>query len=205
MVAILANGDFPGSENVLRRLAASARIICCDGAAGAALAAGLRIDAVVGDGDSLGDGLKARLAGVWRKVDEQETNDLAKAFRFAVGEGADRIEIFGASGKREDHLIGNVFHLLGFNEGGVRTDMVTDHGVFTVVRAGETRSFNAPKGTPVSVFAPVAGTAMKSRGLAWPLDGVKFDTLWRGTLNRTDWDVFEIWADAPAIVFIASI
>lgn len=205
MVAILANGEFPESENVLRRLAASARIICCDGAAKTALKAGLRIDAVVGDGDSLDEDVKSRLSGLWHKVDEQDTNDLSKAFRFAVKEGAEHIEIFGASGKREDHLIGNIFHLIDFNAGKARVDMVTDHGFFTVVRAGERRTFTYPVGSAVSVFAPLSGTEVKSEGLRWPLDGLSLDTLWRGTLNRTESQTFAIHSTRPAIIFISCV
>ena len=204
MVAILANGAFPESESVLRRLKSSARIICCDGAAATALSVGLEIYAAVGDGDSLSAEVKSRLGGKWRHVTEQDTNDLSKAFRLAVGEGAREIEIYGASGKREDHLLANVFHLVDFNFGDIKTDMVTDHGRFTVVKSGEKRMFDAPIGTAVSIFAPAQGTEVRSSGLKWPLDGVSLESLWRGTLNSTCSDSFEIEATKPVIVFISS-
>ena len=41
-------------------------------------------------------------------VTEQETNDLNKAFRYCLANGWTDIVILGATGKREDHTLGNI-------------------------------------------------------------------------------------------------
>ena len=67
---------------------------------------GIEPDLFLGDGDSLGD-FRPQCANIALE-EEQETNDLAKAYRFAVAHGATEIDIFGASGLREDHFLGNL-------------------------------------------------------------------------------------------------
>ena len=141
--------------------------------------------------------------------------DLCKAFRHAVATGAegDAVVILGATGRREDHALGNIFHLLDFaaapREGGggsdrlpARVSMVTDFGTFEpVLPPGGT--WTAAAGRSVSVFAPVPGTRMTSEGLEWPLEGVALDALWRGTLNRTTGDTFTLRTTHPILLYLA--
>ena len=201
--AILAAGDTPSHEAPLRLLRRAGRLIACDGAWRTALALGRAPDIVVGDGDSLGADDRSELErrGIPMMLEkEQETNDLCKAFRHAVRMGAEEIVIIGATGRREDHSIGNVFHLLDFAETCPDVRMVTDFGVFEPVLppGGEWR---AEKGDAISIFAPFHGTEMVSEGLEWPLMGVAFDTLWRGTLNRATSCSFSIRTNRPALIY----
>ena len=126
---IVANGSFPTHEMPLSILQAARTIICCDAAAAQVLAAGLQPTAVVGDGDSLADELKEALAARWHQIDEQEYNDLTKAMRHARSLGCRRVAILGATGKREDHTVGNIF-LLPFYLETLRMEptMLTDYG-----------------------------------------------------------------------------
>jgi thiamine pyrophosphokinase len=203
---ILADGERPSHGVPLALLRSAARVFACDGAWRTAVALGRTPDAVVGDGDSLavGDLRELERLGVPVVRDpEQDTNDLCKAFRHALRTaGRGRICILGATGKREDHTIGNVFHLIDFALENPDVSIVTDSGVFEPVMP-PCRCWDAASGTeaPVSVFAPHPGTAMESEGLKWPLGGVKFDSLWRGTLNRIVSPRFSIRTDRPAIVF----
>ncbi len=209
MTVLLAAGEAPTHGVPLRFLREAERLIVCDGAWRVAAALGRMPDAVVGDGDSLGVDGRDELArrGIPFVSDgEQETNDLCKAFRYALQTGAANgmIVILGATGKREDHAIGNIFHLIDFAQMD-QTDrimMATDAGVFEpILPPGRSWSAACCVGTPVSIFAPFPDTEMESEGLAWPLKGVVFDSLWRGTLNRTVSDAFSIKTDRPAIVF----
>ena len=162
-----------------------------------------RADFVVGDGDSLTEEEKSALGDRFVRVNEQETNDLAKGYRFAVARGASEIFFFGATGKREDHAIGNIFHLLEFETESVRVAMISDYGEFTVVRAGETRRYLAEPGRAFSVFAPLPGTRVESTGLEWPLAGADLSRLWSGTLNRATTDEVTLRATAPILVYSA--
>ncbi|MBO7206645.1 MAG: thiamine diphosphokinase [Kiritimatiellae bacterium] len=171
---ILAAGNFPKKGGVSRRILDEAeRVICCDSAADAFRRNCRREPfAVVGDCDSV----KGRFKTVVR-VEEQDTNDLAKAVRFCRDNGIENIVILGATGKRDDHSLGNIFRALDFD-----IDVVTDYGRFTALEGIKT--YRAEPGAGVSVFAPDPATEMTSRGLKWPLDGVRFENLYCATLNR---------------------
>ena len=86
MTIILANGSFPERPALLAMLREAERVVCCDGAALSLLKFGRIPDAVVGDLDSLPAPPK-ELDGRIFRVSEQETNDLAKAFRHCVRNG----------------------------------------------------------------------------------------------------------------------
>ena len=94
-------------------------------------------------------------------------------------------------------MIGNVFRALDLG-----IEMVSDFGRF-VPFLGRV-SFRVAKGTPVSVFAPDRATRMTSKGLEWPLDGVKFANLYCATLNRASASRVTIMSDRPALAYIAS-
>ena len=171
---ILAAGAFPKKGGEARRILDSAeRVVCCDSAADA-----LRRNcerepfAVVGDCDSV----KGRFSNVV-KVEEQDTNDLAKAVRFCREKGIGNLVILGATGKRDDHSLGNIFRALDF-----AIDVVTDYGRFTALEG--TRTYQVKPGAGVSVFAVDPETEMTSKGLVWPLDEVRFENLYCATLNR---------------------
>ena len=171
---ILAAGDFPRKGGPARRiLENAARVVCCDGAADAYRRIMHREpDAVVGDCDSL----RGRFANVLR-IAEQETNDLAKAARHCLRMGWRSPVVLGATGKREDHTLGNIFRAIDLG-----LAVVTDRGRFVPVEGRTTLA--ARKGAAVSVFAPDPATRMTSKGLQWPLDGVVFANLYCATLNR---------------------
>ena len=202
-VAILANGVPPRHAAPRHVLAAADALVACDGALAAARALGREPDYVVGDGDSLTPADRAALGARFISVPEQDTNDLCKAFRFALSlsrpDGALSITLLGTTGLREDHALANIFHLVDFTEKVPDTKILTDDGTFTAVR-GE-QAFPCRPGDAVSVFAPLPGTRVTSRGLAWPLDGVDLSPLWRGTLNRTTSDSFTLRTSHPILLY----
>ena len=192
---ILAAGDFPRAGGAAWRLLAGAkRVVCCDGAAQAYRRRFKREPlAIVGDLDSLKGGRSGGARIV--HVAEQETNDLAKAVRWCAAQGWKRPVIVGATGKREDHTLGNVFRALAFG-----LEIVTDHGRF-VPFEGRLR-LKVAAGAPVSVFAPDPTTRMTSKGLEWPLDGVKFSNLYCATLNRATGSRVVLTTTKPVSVFV---
>ena len=195
---ILANGDFPRRGGKPWRLLAEARlVVACDGAAVTYRRRfGRWPDIVIGDMDSIGGGRLA-LSGVTLVVREDpSTNDLSKAIHYCRAQGWRDLVVVGAAGRREDHAIGNVFRAL---EEGV--PVVSDYGEFRPV-CGKV-SFRCRKGAGVSVFAPDPKTRMTSRGLVWPLDGVRFRNLYCATLNRAAGRSFSVTADRTVFVYIA--
>lgn len=189
---ILAAGDFPRKGGAARLTLDSARrVVCCDGAADAyRRRTGHEPDAVVGDCDSL----RGRFANVVR-VAEQDTNDLAKAAAYCAERGWLDPVVLGATGRREDHSIGNVFRALDLN-----LAVVTDHGRFVPVEGSAT--LRVQKGAAVSIFAPDPATRMTSKGLFWPLDGVRFENLYSATLNRASASTIRLASNRRVFVFV---
>lgn len=193
---ILANGEFPKKDGeAWSILAAAKRVVACDGAADSYRRRfGKSPFAVVGDMDSVKwfpEGSEVV------RVADQETNDLEKAVRWCRARGWRRLVVVGASGKREDHLIGNVFRALDLG-----VEIITDFGRFVPV-CGKA-SFRVVKGAAVSVFAPDAATRMTSKGLEWPLDKVAFKNLYCATLNRASASRVSLASTKPVLVYIAS-
>lgn len=201
MIAVLANGAVPRHPTPLKILADADILICCDGALAAARLLGREPDFVVGDGDSIFPADRQSLGDRFVHVPEQETNDLAKAFSFACRSAAmpAPIAILGATGLREDHTIGNIFRLVDFTAEVPTTTLYTDSGTFEVLRGK--RTFACRTGEAVSIFAPFPDTAVSSKGLEWPLDGVSLASLWSGTLNRTTGESFALRTDRPILVY----
>jgi thiamine pyrophosphokinase len=92
-----------------------AAVIAADGGAIAARAAGLPIDLVVGDGDSLGPDRLAELAAdrvvIERSPSDKDESDTELAVLAALRRGATAITVVGAFGGRLDHTLANIWLL----------------------------------------------------------------------------------------------
>ena len=69
-------------------------------------------DIIIGDGDSLCPEYRELYASLVHHNPDQETNDQTKAVHYLYARGMRRIAIVGATGKREDHTIGNISLLM---------------------------------------------------------------------------------------------
>ena len=196
---ILAAGDFPTHPIPLGMLTKAAdRIICCDGAADRLLAAGFTPMAVVGDGDSISPEARERLSDRLHIESEQETNDLSKAVRYAVRQGMHRLLILGATGRREDHTLGNISLLADYQARGLDVEMWTDYGVFTPATGCQT--FASRAGQQFSVFC-LDDAPLTLRDVRWPLEGRRITRWWQATLNKALTDTFRIETRGRIIVF----
>ena len=198
---ILADGAFPTHSIPLAKLGAGRPVVCCDGAADKMLARGLQPTYVVGDLDSISPEGVAKLAGRLHRVEEQDTNDLAKAFRFCLKRGWRNLVLLGISGNREDHTIGNLSHLVDFAKR-AKITAYTDTGVFVpLIRSGVMPS---RPGQAVSIFSFEPGLKVYAEGLRYSLDGVPFDRWWNATLNVAQADKITLtFMGGPLLVFMA--
>ncbi len=183
-IAILAAGEFPRKEAVLRLLDEADMIVCCDSAADHLVASGREPSLIVGDLDSLSNDLRAQFSDRLRHFDGQDDNDLTKAFHVAMEFDPSVIHILGATGRREDHTLGNISLLAEYQREAplCKIDMASDFGRF-VAASGE-RTFDAVPGQEISIFAFDPALRMRASGLDYPLEGVVFDSLWKASLNR---------------------
>ena len=190
-IVILAAGDFPQAEAPLQALREADLRICCDSAAEGLLTHGLVPDHIVGDLDTLSPALRERYTDRITHIAEQDDNDLTKAFRLALTLHPSRITILGATGRREDHTLGNVSLLLDYAcESPCPVEMLTDYGRFSAIF--DTATLSAVPGQQVSLFAFDNTLKITSAGLKYPTDAVVFDTLWKATLNEALSETFTL-------------
>lgn len=212
---IVGNGQFPKKEYPLYLLESADYVICCDGALDTYLrhfsVRNLRRpDVVVGDMDSLSKKTAERFRDIAVKIDEQETNDQSKAFHYILEHfpDVDTIHILGATGKREDHTIGNLSLLMEYaremrrQDCGrtVSVDIVSDWS--TAFAITDSCTLDVGEGRSVSIICPDNSLNIKSEGLVWPTDNVVFDNLWQTTLNRASADRISLTFSHPSIALI---
>ncbi len=218
-IVILADGDFPFAEYPLQKLENADKIICCDDSVVKLLKyrKGIEPDYIVGDMDTLEASYRERYKDIIHYSGCQETNDQTKAYSFALGlipEGEPgRIHILGATGKREDHTLGNISLLMDYAVKGaliapfgnkVRDDitvnMITDHGIFTP----RFNSFTATsvKGQQISIFPFDNSLRIKSSGLLYPTEKVIFDLWWKASLNECTGSQYTLEFSHPARVLL---
>ena len=195
---IIDAGEFPTNPRALRWLdAVGAKIVCCDGDADDFIARGYMPWRIVGDCDSVSRGVRERYAGIIRRNPDQETNDQTKAVEYLYGKGVRKIVILGATGRREDHTIGNISLLIEYLKRGIESRIYTDYGVFIPIE-GDCEIICRPA-TQVSIFN-FGAEEMKSDGLAYPIRD--FDSWWQGTLNECPSGTFRIHARGYYLLFL---
>ncbi len=198
VTVILANGAFPSAAGARAALEAARRVVCCDGAADRLWAAGLAPDWVVGDLDSLSAESRARFAERLSACPEQETNDLAKAFRFCLSRGWRDLLILGATGLREDHTLANLSLLADFARE-ARVRLLTDTGLFTPFVTGEC-GLATQAGQPLSFFAAGSAVRLWARGVRYPVEGLLLDRWWKASLNEATGEWVELRIDGEGVL-----
>ncbi len=212
--AIIGNGLFPKKEYPLYLLGQADHIICCDGAFSNYLrysrSAGVtRLpDAIIGDMDSLSPAAQKEYGSLIVRVDDQDTNDQTKAFRHVIGNFRDVTDIFflAATGKREDHTIGNMSLLMEYagypevTDRGIRLQIISDFS--TILPVTDSISMECGQGRAISIFSPDSSLRICSEGLRWPTDNVVFDNWWKATLNRASEDTVKLTFSHPSIALI---
>lgn len=194
---ILGGGTYPMHPIPLTILQNAPRVQCCDGAAQEYISRGNTPWRIIGDGDSMSDEIRMQFADRIRIFSEQETNDQTKNVMYARNHGAKRIAIVGATGRREDHTIGNISLLTEYNKMGLEVRIYTDNGMFVICNG--TTTFGVKTGSQISIFNWKA-RGFKGENLRYPLSD--FDALWMGTLNEATDDTVTIYAEGVYIVYL---
>lgn len=194
---ILAAGDYPSHPIPCALLTDAEFVACCDSSADEYIANGGIPGIIVGDGDSISEENRKRFADILEFEEEQDYNDLTKTMRALRRRGITRVAIVGATGKREDHTLGNISLLLFYKEMGFDVRMFTDYGVFIPIHGNCT--FDSFPRQQVSIFNFTA-KGLDSNGLVYPLSD--FTSWWQGTLNESQGNLFSIYANGSYITFL---
>lgn len=194
---VLANGDYPNHPIPLQVLADAPYVVCCDGGADDYIAKGHKPDAIVGDGDSISNENRQRFGNILHCIAEQETNDQTKAINFLLKQDKKNIIIVGATGKREDHTLGNISLLIDYMRTGANVCTLTDYGM--ILACNGTRTFGCSAGKQVSIIN-FGAKELSAKGLKYPLSD--FTNWWQGTLNECTAKEFTIYAKGEYLIMI---
>ena len=163
-VIILADGDFPSLLISLGKLQDAQTIICCDGAVNHLVKNGMEPHYILGDLDSIDDNLKNKYRDKIIELPDQDENDLRKAIVWAESNGAKKAAILGATGKRDDHTLANIFTLLQYPSQ-LEMTIYTNHGIFSV--AENEKTFDSFTGQQISLFATDKSIEVTSNNLKY--------------------------------------
>ena len=174
-IVVVASGAVaPGDEAWLQGADA---VIAADGGAAALDRLGRRPDRVVGDLDSAdparGDRLEASGTRVDRHPADKEASDTELAVRAAIGAGADRVDLLGATGgARLDHELANLLLLADPAFASVDLQVVAGGATARALHGGSELRLHGDVGDLVTLL-PIGGEAsgVSTTGLRWSLDG----------------------------------
>ena len=188
-VVILANGDFPSHEVPLGKLQDANTIICCDGSVNTLVKNNMEPQYILGDMDSIDNNLKNKYRDKIIELPGQDENDMQKAIVWAESNGAKKAAILGATGKRDDHTLANIFTLLQYPSQ-LEMTIYTDHGIFSV--AENEKTFNSFTGQQISLFATDKSIEVTSNNLKYNMISSILSSLYYGSLNESLNDSFTL-------------
>lgn len=197
-VVILAGGNMPQHSIPKHILQQAPCIVCCDSAIDM-LHTSLhhKVKAIVGDGDSMSETTKHTFQAILHIENEQDDNDLTKATRYCIAQHYQRIAYLGATGKREDHTLGNISLLIHYLQNYlIQPIMITDYGSFVPCYGNNV--FQSFARQQVSIFNFTCNQ-LDSNGLRW--QSYAYKTWWQGTLNEALYTQFSLQADGFYLVY----
>ena len=181
-VVILANGDFPNHEVPLGKLQDANTIICCDGSINNLVKNKMEPQHILGDMDSIDDNLKNKYRDKIIELPGQDENDLRKAIVWVESHGAKKAAILGATGKRDDHTLANIFTLLQYPSQ-LEMTIYTNHGIFSV--AENEKTFDSFIGQQISLFSTDKSIKVTSSNLKYNMSNKSLTNLYCGSLNES--------------------
>lgn len=188
-IAVLANGawDLNWGQQVLKDVDF---LICADGGANNAILSGCMPDLLIGDLDSI---LPENLnrcenagCGIQRYPSEKDETDLELALTRAEEQarfvGQTDIWLYGATGKRIDHFLGNVALMLAYAKKGYRIRLVDPEHEIWILLGREL--IRGTLGQEISLITLSEKAIVTTEGLYYPLrHDVLFQESPRGVSN----------------------
>lgn len=157
--------------------------------------------------DSMSSSLAKKYSRILIKVEEQDDNDQTKALHHIINNfpEVDTVHILAATGRREDHTVGNLGLLMEYARSlsgaeGPSIDMVSDYS--TAFAITDSCDLFLGKDRRISIFSPDNSLKITSKGLEWQTSGVVFDNWWPATLNRTTEDVVSLKLSHKSVALI---
>ena len=188
-VVIIANGNFPTHPTPLGILKDANTIICCDGAVNEMLEKGLEPHYILGDMDSINDVMRNKFRDRIIELPDQYENDLRKAIIWIENNGTKKAIILGATGKRDDHSLANIFTLLQYPSQ-MELMMYSNNGIFSLVE--NEQKFDSFIGEQISLFSANPEIELTTTNLKYNLNNKTLHNLYCGSLNESIDESFTI-------------
>ena len=164
---ILANGKPPGKHLLQKFLASCDWFVCADGGANIAARFHCTPDLIIGDLDSIKKETLSVFSNVEvKKLKSQNSTDLEKALTAVIQKKFKNIIVFGATGGRLDHALGNLSALAKFSHKAHITFIDNAGKFFPVNHSFE---FHLPIGTIISLLPLSRCSGIVTKGLKWNL------------------------------------
>jgi len=201
---LVIGGEAPGRASVEPYLAEDPFVVAADSGVQTALALGIRVDLVVGDMDSLNDpAILDRFPAerVLRFPQDKDETDTEIGLRLLGERGLDRVVVVGGGGGRLDHFLG--VHML-FERAHPPQVWLTDTAVLVLLTGS--RVLDATPSEVLSFF-PVGAEAhvRRTRGLRWPLDGLRLRRGYASLSNEATSDKIEVEVALGGLILVRSI
>ena len=197
---LIANGPIRWTEASAVLAAAAKPLLAADGGANHLGRIGLRPDAVIGDLDSISPGIR-KFIGEERMIHrpDQDRTDLDKALEYAFDELVlARLTVFGATGGRLDHAVGNLGLLAKRALGERLVFAADDHRIVAVT--GE-HAFNAEPGETWSFFTFDPEVRVTVEGVKWAIADTAIDLAGNPSIsNEAASDRVRVRAEGGAVV-----
>jgi len=201
---IVADGLWP-DENLWKPLVQQAtHIIACDGAAQQCLEHNISIDTVIGDMDSISEETRLQLLQKSKlqfiHQGGQENNDLVKAIRWSLDQGATTIEIFGIEGGDLAHQFAAILALC---EVPSNTRLHTTKSTIVLLEKSGYKNCSIEKNTSFSLFSIGLVKGVSLTGAKWNLTNTELSPGTQGLHNRMEDDCLEIeYASGQLLLFM---
>ncbi|CAA7602749.1 thiamine diphosphokinase [Acididesulfobacillus acetoxydans] len=172
-VSVLANGIWDADWGK-DELAGAAYLVCADGGANSALNSGHFPQAVIGDLDSITPEnlrrCRERRVEIRSYPREKDETDLELALAFAEGQAlpGEEITLYGATGGRPDHFLGNLALLMAYARRGRKIRMKDPQQEMWIIRGREVLKGRAKQ--ELSLIALSETALVTITGVHYPLD-----------------------------------
>ena len=168
---IVANGDWPEIESLRSLTESSWKIIACDGAAEQCIEEKIPFNVVIGDMDSISEKFRSQLNlrnDIQFIVQEgQHENDLVKAMKWAIEDGAKHIDIVGVEGGEVDHQFAAIMALC---EVQFSARIYTSKTTVELIKKSGYQNTSLLKGSTFSLFAVGEVKGLSVTGCKWNLE-----------------------------------
>ena len=168
---IVANGDWPEIESLRSLTESSWKIIACDGAAEQCIEEKIPFNVVIGDMDSISEKFRSQLNlrnDIQFIVQEgQHENDLVKAMKWAIEDGAKHIDVVGVEGGEIDHQFAAIMALC---EVQFSARIYTSKTTVELIKKSGYQNTSLLKGSTFSLFAVGEVKGLSVTGCKWNLE-----------------------------------